>query len=143
MDATFRSAKSCLDIFIINFYKSKRMEKQWKQNFCYLVFIAFLLKISQRILTSILILHCSRMKLKQFILFYDLQASPRVENKYSLNETLQKRGSNGITGFQLTLWNTQGRDFCVNTYRVSVFNYYNKKLHLRYLARFLICLFSW
>ena len=32
------------------------------------------------------------MKHEQFILFFDLQVSPRVENKYSLNQTLQKRG---------------------------------------------------
>ena len=30
-----------------------------------------------------------RMKHKQFTLFFDLQACPRVENKYSLNQTVQ------------------------------------------------------
>ena len=46
------------------------------------------------------------MKHKQFILFFDLQASPRVENKYSLNQTLQKRGLKHGYGFQLWLIRT-------------------------------------
>ena len=33
------------------------------------------------------------MKHKQLILFFDLQASSLVGNKYSLNQTLQKRGA--------------------------------------------------
>ena len=85
------------------FIKARRWKNKEKnkgnKNFCYLVFIGFLVKISQRILTSFLILHRSRMKHKQFILLYDLQASAHIENKYSLNQTLQNANKTRLKGF--------------------------------------------
>ena len=42
------------------------------------------------------------MKHKQFILFYDLQASARIENKYSLNQTLQNANKTRLRVSALT-----------------------------------------